>query len=93
MRADLICTVHTVLGFYSTCFFLRSIFQPLNHSVLQKIMHLGFELALIPVVGYVFQNLGFTKAILIDSCNQYQILLKHIKCMINKNRFNTSYDL
>ena len=44
-------------------------------------------------VGYVFQNLGFTEAILIDSCNQYQIFLKHTKCMINKNRFNTLYDL
>ena len=44
-------------------------------------------------VGKFFEILGFTEVILIDSCNQYQIFLKHIKCMINKNRFNTLYDL
>ena len=44
-------------------------------------------------VGYVFQNLGFTEAFYFDSCNQNQILLKRIKCIINIDRFNTLFDL
>ena len=44
-------------------------------------------------VGYVFKILGFTEAFYFDSCNQNQILLKRIKCMIVKDRFNTLYDL
>ena len=85
--------MRAVLGFWYLCFYLRSVFQPLNHSVLQKNTHLGFNLALIPDVGYVFQILGFTEAFYFDSCNQNQILLKRIKCMINIDRFNTLFDL